>query len=312
MTRRFWVISLSIFMVFGCQPQHEPINVVGNSWLGYQPIYAQYKLHPEQQPPGIHITMLVSDISVVRMLTNQAASVAMLSLDNAISLNSRTNLDLCIALVMSSSDGADAVLASPNFLPMLSKDLPIRVGMEDSALARYVVSRWIEKKAIDETRLQRHILLPPGHSSALKNDDVDVIATYAPFTQTLKEQGAEVIFSSQEIPDEIIDTIVIRQDVWLTHKERLQAFITDSWDTALSEAQTPNSDVFKAMMKLSNLSENELSQTMAQLKFYDSQRSREFLATRYAEVSNIVSNHLAEAGLFTAPRSLPICDGVLQ
>ncbi|WP_404408935.1 hypothetical protein LG272_00575 [Pseudidiomarina marina] len=312
MKRRFWVISLSIFMVFGCQPQHDPINVVGNSWLGYQPFYAQHKLNPEQQPQGIHITMLVSDISVVRMLTNQAASVAMLSLDNAISLNSRTNLDLCIALAMSSSDGADAVLAAPNFLPELSKDGPIRVGMEDSALARYVVSRWIEEKSIDETRLQRHILLPTGHISALKNNDVDVIATYAPFTQILAEQGAEVIFSSQEIPDEIIDTVVVRQDAWRLHKERLLSFITHSWDTALREAQTPDSDVFKAMMKLSGLSATELRTTMAQLKFYDSQTSREFLATRYTEVSNIVSSHLAEAGLFSTPRSLPVCEGVLE
>lgn len=312
MRRRFWFMLLSMLTLLSCQPQQDPINVVGNSWLGYQPFYAQHKLHPEQQPKGIHITMLVSDISVVRMLTNQAASVAMLSLDNAISLNSRTNLDLCIALAMSSSYGADAILAAPSFLPALSKDQPIRVGMEDSALARYIVSRWVETKSVDETRLQRHILLPTGHTAALKNNDVDVIATYAPFTQILIEQGAEVIFSSQEIPDEVIDTVVIRQDAWRAHKERLLPFITQSWDSALSEAQKPDSEVFRAMMQLSNISASELSETMAQLKFYDSRSSREFLATRYAEVSNIVSNHLAEAGLFATPRSLPVCEGVLE
>lgn len=312
MRRRFLIILLSVFTLLSCQPQQDPINVIGNSWLGYQPFYAQHKLHPEQQPSGLHITMLESDISVVRMLTNQVASVAMLSLDNAISLNSRTDLNFCIALALSSSDGADAILASPSFLSKLSTDAPIRVGMEDSALARYLVSRWIEKHGVDETRLQRRILLPAGHAAALQNNQVDVIATYAPFTKILAEEGAEVIFSSHEIPDEIIDTVVVRQDAWRVNKSRLLPLITNSWNEALRAARQPNSDVFEAMMKLSALSADELSQAMAQLKFYDSEGSQEFLTKRYAEVSDTVTSHLQDAGVFSTPRPLPVCEGVLK
>jgi hypothetical protein len=255
--------------------------------------------------------MLVSDISVIRMLTNQAASVAMLSLDNAISLNSRTDLDFCIALALSSSDGADAILTRPDFVPQLKTEVPIRVGMEDSALARYVVSRWLEEHDIDPSRVNRMIVLPPGQETALNTNLVDVIATYAPFTQNLVEHGAEVIFSSREIPDEIIDTVVVRKTTWQQYQDRLLPLVTTSWDTALAQSQVPNSDIFNAMMKLSDLSAEELTMSMAQLKFYDTKQSREFLKTGYAEVSEQIAAHLQETGVFDAPKMLSPCEGVL-
>jgi NitT/TauT family transport system substrate-binding protein len=309
--KNLWFTAVSLFLLVGCQPPQEPINVVGNSWLGYQPLYAQHVLHPEQQPSNVHLTMLVSDISVVRMLTNQAASVAMLSLDNAISLNSRTDLDFCIALALSSSNGADAILARPDFVPQLKTEAPIRVGMEDSALARYVVSRWLEEHDIDESRVNRIIVLPPGQLAALNTRSVDVIATYAPFTQNLIEAGAEVIFSSHEIPDEIIDTIVVRKSTWQQHKERLLPFVTTAWDNALTQAKVPNSEIFNAMMKLSELSAQELNASMAQLKFYSAKDSREFLTTRYTQVSSKVADHLQDSAIFDAPKMVPVCEGIL-
>lgn len=311
MKKNLWFTAVSLFLLVGCQPPQEPINVVGNSWLGYQPLYAQHVLHPEQQPSNVHLTMLVSDISVIRMLTNQAASVAMLSLDNAISLNSRTDLDFCIALALSSSDGADAILAHPDFVAQLKSGGAIRIGMEDSALARYLVSRWLEEYNIDESRVNRSIVLPPAQQTALNNNSVDVIATYAPFTQNLVEQGAKVIFSSREIPDEIIDTVVVRRATWQQYKDRLLPLVTTSWDNALAQSKLPNSEIFNAMMKLSNLSASKLTNSMTQLKFYDAKQSREFLKTRYAEVSKKVSDHLQETGLFETPRMLPACEGVL-
>lgn len=311
MKKILWFTAVSLFLLVGCQPPQEPINVVGNSWLGYQPLYAQHKLHPEQQPSNVHLNMLVSDISVVRMLTNQAASTALLSLDNAISLNSRTDLDFCIALALSSSDGADAILTRPDFVPQLKTEAPIRVGMEDSTLARYVVSRWLEEHDIDESRINRIIVLPPGQLAALNTRSVDVIATYAPFTQNLIEAGAEVIFSSREIPDEIIDTIVVRKSTWQQHKERLLPFVTTAWDNAITQAKVPNSEIFNAMMKLSELSAQELNASMAQLKFYSAKDSREFLTTRYTQVSSNVADHLQDSGIFDAPKLVPVCEGIL-
>lgn len=311
MKKNLWFTAVSLFLLVGCQPPQESINVVGNSWLGYQPLYAQHILHPEQQPNNVHLTMLVSDISVIRMLTNQAASVAMLSLDNAISLNSRTDLDFCIALALSSSDGADAILTRPDFVPQLKTEAPIRVGMEDSALARYVVSRWLEEHDIDPSRVNRMIVLPPGQETALNTNLVDVIATYAPFTQILAEHGAEVIFSSREIPDEIIDTVVVRKATWQQYQDRLLPLVTTSWDTALAQARVPNSDIYNALMKLSDLSAEELNTLMAQLKFYDAKQSREFLQTGYRDVSKQVAAHLQETGVFEVPKMLPPCEGVL-
>jgi NitT/TauT family transport system substrate-binding protein len=305
------LVGVSIMTLASCNNQQEPINVVGNSWLGYQPFYAQHLLHREQQPSGMHITMLVSDVSVMRMLTNEAASVAMLSLDNAISLNSRTNLDFCIALALSSSNGADAIMMHPNFNDKLNSSAPIRVGMEDSALARYVLSRWLETSNIDPARIEREIILPNSHASAFARGSFDLLVTYAPFTTRLLSSGAIPVFTSAEIPDEIIDTVIIRRDTWHKYKERLRPLISTSWDQALAAAQQPDSDIFNAMAQLSEFSTDDLLSTMAQLKFYDATASREFLAERYPEVHNTVAGHLVEVGVVRDMKSLPVCEGIL-
>ncbi|WP_417665882.1 hypothetical protein [Pseudidiomarina sp.] len=311
MIKQLVLVCVSIVTLAGCNNQQEPINVVGNSWLGYQPYYAQHLLHREQQPPAVHITMLVSDVSVMRMLTNEAASVAMLSLDNAISVNSRTNLDFCIALALSSSNGADGIMMHPNFSGKLNSNAPIRVGMEDSALARYVLSRWLKIANIDPARIEREIILPNSHATAFARGSFDLLVTYAPFTTRLRSSGAIPVFSSIEIPDEIIDTVIIRRDVWQQHKKRLYPLVTTSWNQAIAAAQQPGSDIFNAMSQLSELNTNDLVTTMAQLKFYDAATSREFLAERYATIHNVVARHLVEAGVVREVKPLPVCEGIL-
>lgn len=311
MISRFAVIFLCASLLSSCETQQQPINMVGNSWLGYQPFYAQHQLHPERHPNNIHITMLVSDISVIRMLTNEAASVAMLSLDNAISLNSRTNLDFCIASVLSSSNGADAILMHPEFATKLDSDEPIRVGMEDSALARYLLSRWVESAGIAEQRIEREVILPNYHASSFANDQFDVVVAYAPFTTRLESAGAIPIFSSADIPDEVIDVVVVRRALWAREHERLKPLLTASWDQAFTAAQQPDSDIFKAMMIFSELTSAELSATMADLKFYDASKSAEFLAGGYAQVQQTVSEYLIKAGVHQQVKPLPVCEGVL-
>lgn len=289
--------------------------MVGNSWLGYQPFYVQNVLHPELVSPQLNVTMLVSDVSVIRMLTNQAASVAFLSLDNALSLNSRTDLDFCIASVLTSSYGADAVLARPEFVhefkQKLATNKPIVVGMEDSALSRFVLSRWLQLHGIDEARVQRQIVSPAGQLQAFESQQFDAVISYAPFSKRLEQAGAVTIFTSREIPDEVIDTVIVRQSAWQAHSILLSEYLTENWDKALTAISNTASPDFATFAQLAELTPTDLQLVLNDIQTYDSKASKRFLQTRYAQVAGTVANHLVKSGLHDAVRPLPVCEGIL-
>lgn len=293
--------------------------MVGNSWLGYQPFYVQNVLHPELVSPQLNVTMLVSDVSVIRMLTNQAAAVAFLSLDNALSLNSRTDLNFCVASVLTSSYGADAVLARPEFARKFKHELkqktatdaPIVVGMEDSALSRFVLSRWLQLHGIDETRVQRQIVTPAGQLQAFESKQFDAVISYAPFSKRLEQAGAVTIFTSREIPDEVIDTVIVRQSAWQAHSKLLSKYVTENWDKALAAISNTTSKDFVTFAQLAELTPADLQLALNDIQTYDSTASKHFLQSRYTQVAATVANHLIESGLHDAVRPLPVCEGIL-
>ncbi|MCH8500885.1 MAG: ABC transporter substrate-binding protein [Aliidiomarina sp.] len=307
-----FIMALAIMLVTACgKRDRDTTNLVGNSWLGYQPFYLQHHLHREQQPSDISVTMLMSDVSVIRMLTNEAAGAAMLSLDNAIALQSLTALDLCVALVMSHSVGADAILLHPNFVSYLDSEEPIRVGMEDSALSRYMLSRWLEHTQIDPRRIERRIVLPNTHLDEFARGNFDVVVAYAPFAQRLEQLGATAIFTSLDIPNEIVDIVVVRQQVWQRERDKLLALVTRSWDQALAALQTQELQTMKYLEILTELDGQQLQTVMGLVQFYTADESRVALVSDYPQWFATVAENLVKAGVQQVTRDLPVCDGVL-
>lgn len=301
---------LSLVLIVGCTPPPQTLSVVGNTWLGYQPYYAEQILHPENIPADINITMLTSDVSVIRMVANGAAQAALLSLDNALSLQTRTNLKLCIAQVINSSHGADAIYAAPGF-DINEREQPWVVGMEDSALARYMLARWMRMHDIPERQVRREIILPNQHPIAYAAGATDIFVTYAPFSQKLASMGAEQIFSSREIPGEIIDTLVVKQEFWRQHQASIKRLTGPIWDGALTAALDTQHPYYQALQSLSGVSAEELRQSLASLSLYNSTASKTFLKQDYARVQQQVSEQLVASGIHQVITPLPVCESVL-
>ena len=42
------LVGISSALLLACSPPHEPVNLAGNNWLGYQPFYVAKQLHPQK------------------------------------------------------------------------------------------------------------------------------------------------------------------------------------------------------------------------------------------------------------------------
>ena len=304
------LIIIIMLQLSGCgRADDQHLVIVGNSLLGYQPYYVMSSLQPEKLPTNLEIVMLSSDNTVFRMVSNQAVQGSLLSLDNALVLNTTSGIDYCVALAMSFSNGADTVIVNPQrFAAAVDQELV--VGMEDRPLARYILNRWLATTDLQQRRIRTVLLSPQLHVQAMQEASVDAIITYQPFSRQLKMAGNQLVFSSADIPGEILDVMVFRLEQWQLHQQRLQQLVS-LWDDAVQFTQQPNSDEFRGLMQLSDLSASDLEQILAQIQFLTSQQSTEFLATQYSQVAATVSEVIIATSGLAQVNPLPICPGVV-
>ncbi len=303
------LIIVMMLHLSGCdRADEQPLVIVGNSWLGYQPYYVLSALYPEQLPKNLELVMLASDNTVLRMVSNEAVQGSFLSLDNALALNSASGIDYCVGLALSFSNGADAVIVnSSRFYDPRRTELV--VGMEDSPLARYVLNRWLAHADIDRGRIRPLLMSPSLYVSAMQQGVVDAIITYQPFVQQLALAGSEVAFSSADIRGEILDVLVFRLEHWQHHQQRLQQLVS-SWDMAVSFTQQPTSKEFQTLAELSDISITDVNQILAQIQFFTPQQSLEFFQHDYPRVMALVSETMVASGVISHVKALPVCPGV--
>ncbi|MEC7472041.1 MAG: ABC transporter substrate-binding protein [Pseudomonadota bacterium] len=225
------ILLLLFVALLGCQPESESIRIGSNRWLGYAPIYLADDLG-WTAPSGIRLVEYPNTTGVLRGFRNGMLDAAMLTLDETLLLqDSAAELDLEIILVTNVSAGADALFARA---PLTSlKDLSgQRIGVENTALGAYFLSRVLDQAGLRIDDLQVVSLPVHEQTAAFAAGDVDAVITFASEGPALESKGARRIFDSRRLPGEIVDVLVVdRQRVTREQRRRLRALWFDALRT---------------------------------------------------------------------------------
>ncbi|WP_411359261.1 type 2 periplasmic-binding domain-containing protein [Pseudidiomarina salilacus] len=297
--------SLAALALVACAPPKDDIVIAGNSWLGATPFYAFEAVSPEQMPAGIRTVMLVSDISVMRMLGNGGISGAFVTLDNALTANTLSGGDYCVAMVIDRSNGADAVVARPDWQP--ESGMPIRVGLEDSTIARYMLERWQSAAQLNAVDLQPRVLLPTQHLAAMKNESVDVIISYEPFITRLKQLNGRVLFDSRSEDVDVLDVLIVRKEVFAAAPRQIIALREQVWPRIFVRIQEREETFWSALRQLSDLPADDLSSTLAAVEFVPAERQAEALEQLITTAMPATINYLIANNVHDHVEPLSIC-----
>ena len=225
-------ILLLLFVAWlGCQPESDSIRIGSNRWLGYAPIYLADDLG-WTAPSGIRLVEYPNTTGVLRGFRNGMLDAAMLTLDETLLLqDSAAELDLEIILVTNVSAGADALFARAPLTNL--KDLAgQRIGVENTALGAYFLSRVLDQAGLRIDDLQVVSLPVHEQTAAFAAGDVDAVITFASEGPALESKGARRIFDSRRLPGEIVDVLVVdRQRVTREQRLRLRALWFDALRT---------------------------------------------------------------------------------
>lgn len=225
------ILLLLFVALLGCQPESDSIRIGSNRWLGYAPIYLADDLG-WTAPSGIRLVEYPNTTGVLRGFRNGMLDAAMLTLDETLLLqDSAAELDLEIILVTNVSAGADALFARAPLTNL--KDLAgHRIGVENTALGAYFLSRVLDQAGLRIDDLQVVSLPVHEQAAAFAAGDVDAVITFASEGPTLESKGARRIFDSRRLPGEIVDVLVVdRQRVTREQRRRLRALWFDALRT---------------------------------------------------------------------------------
>ena len=111
-------------------------------------------------------------------------------------------------LAVDVSNGADVLIArSPIESPAGLRGK--RVGVEPESLGILLLSRALERAGLGLSDVTLHWTDGAAIADAFRRSEIDAVVTYPPHALPILEAGGRTIFSSADIPGEIVDVIMI-------------------------------------------------------------------------------------------------------
>jgi len=255
-----------------------------NIWIGYEPLYlAQQQGYLNTE--SITLVEYLSASEVIRAFRNQSLEAAALTLDEALQLVER-KIPIKIILVTDFSSGADTIVCKPE-INTINQLIGKRVGVESGALGAYMISRALEINDIKFDQIEIVNLEVSEHEAAYKDNKVDALVTFEPTRTKLLAMGATELFTSREIPQEIVDVIVVHNDYLEKNRDKAKELI-NGWFKAIQYLQDQPKNALEIMSKRMQLSSEELLASYAGIHLPDRHENLALLSGESPELHSTV------------------------
>lgn len=207
-----------------------PLRIGLNNWIGYQPLFLAKEIGILDHN-RIQLIEYPSTSGVILSLKNNLIEAGGLTLDEALVLNAQNN-NVKAVLVMDISNGADSFIVNKKKIKTFKELEGKTIGYEETATGAYMAQRLFDKLTtlrVDSRKIKTKNVEYQNHYSKLVDGSVDAIITFEPTrTKLLKEIGTEM-FSSKEIPNEILDVLVVNEDQIEIQKENIK-YLVEVWN----------------------------------------------------------------------------------
>jgi NitT/TauT family transport system substrate-binding protein len=256
-----------MLILTGCTENNPPqISIGTNVWPGYETLYLGRE-KGYYQNLNVKLVEYRSASQVIDGLQRGLIDMAALTLDEVIKVKSH-GTPLKIILIFDISHGADALISAGEY-DSINKLKGKRIGIEQSALGAYFFQRFIDVNQLKRDDFQLKGLDIDAHLQAMERQEVDAVVTFEPVKSKILRRGGHVLFDSSDIPNEIIDVLVITDVAYQRiGQEALQTFFNQYWKVAVSFINSPKQS-YQLINKRLKLSSEELTHTYQQLHIPD-------------------------------------------
>lgn len=242
----------------------EKVRIGLNSWPGYEFLYlAHVKGFFKEQGIETQIIEFNSLGDARRAFERGQVDVLGTTVVELLLSRYQSSKSAQAFFVTDFSAGADVVIGQSGINSM--KDLKgKKVGVEIGTVTLAILSRALESHQMELSDVELVKVDPETMTSLFAEKKVSAITTYPPFSiSILKSKGAKKLFSTQEIPGEIVDILMADKEYIQKNKNAIVA-IVNGFEKARLYAQSDGSDGMEIMAKRERITKADFEDTFRQ------------------------------------------------
>lgn len=251
------LIFTTVFIFTACGKEStqtgQTFKVATNTWPGYEGLYLAENLD-YYKGKGIEIIRYPSASEVVKAFEAGFVDMAALTIDEVISIAERGHKPK-VLLIMDFSNGGDAIIGNAGMSEMVDLKAK-RVGVENSALGAFFLSRALEESGMMANDILEVPLQVDEHEAAFKDGIVDAVVTFDPVRANLLKSGGSLLFDSSRIPGEIVDVLIIKDSNIEKKESQIQNLLT-GWFRAIDYLNKNNQKAAQIIAPMEKLSPEE-------------------------------------------------------
>lgn len=203
-------LTASLLLLLACSGESTtaPLRIGLNPWPGYLDLSLAHELGCfERHGLPVQLVEFVSLHDMVRAYELGQIDAMPCTLVEIREAN-RSRRHAEVIHVFDSSEGPDVILARAGSGPF--DPLGRRIAYEPDSLGAYVLQRYLDARGIAFDSIQAVAMDQLEMIEALKDGRVDAVVTYPPASLEIERAGGvNTIFSSAEIPGEILDVMAV-------------------------------------------------------------------------------------------------------
>lgn len=252
-------LLIAVLLLGACNDKapEQTVRIGINPWPGYEFIYlAEQKGFFQQEGLNVELLELASLADVSRVFRQGRIDGMTSTMVEAVEMATSTQNQFDIVLVTDFSTGSDLIVANKpiNSIAGLKGK---KVGVELDLLGSFILAQALAQHGLSTNDVTIVNVEQLEAEAQLLSKDIDAIVTYPPVsTQILKQKGVKNIFSTAEIPEDVIDVVVLRHGVLDNIEEWQQQFIK-VWRRALEYAKANEDEAYNIMAEREGITVEE-------------------------------------------------------
>lgn len=301
-------VLLLAFLLGACGARDEDSNAIRigiNAWPGYEFLY----LAQEQgffRDAGVNVKLIeFSSLGDARRSYERGQIDGLAcTLVEVIQSTQTSGRHPEVFHVIDNSSGADVILARGDAVDGSLRGR--RIGVEINSLGMYMLARALEAQQLSLQDVQVTASDQLSMEAAFSRGELDAIVTYPPTSIRLRrDTGATPIYSTQQIPKEVIDVIALDRSVRLADPDAASRISAAYYRAVEFHRRSPQ--VANAIMaRREGVSPDEFAQALQQgIELVPQAAQREFFGAdgRLRELLPRVAGILHASGQVTGPMS---------
>jgi NitT/TauT family transport system substrate-binding protein len=149
--------------------------------------------------------------------------------------------------------------------------------VENTAVGAYLLTRALQTVRLTRTDIEVVPLVVNEHERAFVDGQIDAVVTFEPTRTRLLSAGAHEIFTSRDIPGEIMDVLVMRRQYVERYPTRVETVLA-GWFQALAYVRDHPEESAQRMCERVDLSASEFLHSLDTLHIPNRDENRQLLS----------------------------------